>query len=139
MRKTAPRNQMIGNQCLQHNNDTGEIHIAQTNPKRGRDLKRLGPYHMGRGYGWFTSACDLSPNMPIHTNKANNGRSGGEFTGSDRAEGRATKWGRVNPQAEATNSAPPHPTFRGSNQERGMGAMGKQIPSMRQPPPHFPD
>ena len=57
-----------------------------------------------------------------------NGRSGGEFTGSDWAEGRATKWGRVNPQAEATNSAPPHPTFRGHNQERGDGSHGEANP-----------
>ena len=34
-------------------------------------------------------------------------------------EGRAIKWGRVNPQAEATNSAPPHPTSTGSNQKSG--------------------
>ena len=57
------------------------------------------------------------------------GRGGGEFTGSDRAEGRATKWGRVNPQAEATNSAHRIPPIREVIRKGGWGPWGSKSPA----------
>ena len=92
---------------------------AAAPPSRGRG---------GKLFAIIPSALS-EHDTPTKKPKISTGLGGGELYGSVGAEGRAIKWGRVNPQAEATNSAHRIQPIREVIRKGGWGPWGSKSPA----------